>query len=332
MGGYRADLIRRLASGDCLSGNVLAKHYGVTRTAIWKQLRSLADMGLVVERLPGRGYRLAEPFTPLCEQQIQSALGPVGAAWFPRMEVCSEVDSTSDRILEQLAEGGESGTVCLAEYQHSGRGRRGRSWHGRYGQNLCMSLLWRYDFGPGALGGLSLAVAVALWRALTQQGLVGIGIKWPNDLIYGGEKLAGILLEVQGESGGPTSITIGIGLNVTMSVGEGIDQPWCALTEVAGHKIDRNQLAAAILLELGSVLSEYGKTGFSAVAAEFDKADLLRGRSVTLLQGAEAPRRVRVTGVAEDGALLVQGPTGNERIYSGEVSVRGWQEDNVTQA
>ena len=327
MADYRLELIQLLASGECYSGNALAERFGVSRTAIWKQVEALEGMGLAIERLAGRGYRLQKPFITLSSVALGAALGPIGESWFPSLQVCSEVESTNQEIAGALTAGAASGTVCLAEYQHAGRGRRGRVWHAPYGQNLCFSLLWRYESGPGALGALSLAVAVAVRRGLLALGIPGIGIKWPNDLVCGGSKLAGILLEVQGESAGPSSVVVGIGLNVNMTsdqLDQQIDQPWQALAGLAGVELDRNRVAAAILLELGAVLSAYEQGGFLTVADEFAAADVLRGREVMLVQGAEQPRPVQVHGVAADGGLLVQSGAQRETVYSGEVSVRSW--------
>ncbi|MCG2634336.1 MAG: biotin--[acetyl-CoA-carboxylase] ligase [Gammaproteobacteria bacterium] len=324
MSAYRAELIKLLSSGECYSGNDLARRFGVSRTAIWKQFRAIEAMGLPVERQAARGYRLLEPFVALSAFDIEAALGPVGRRWFPRVDVHSEIESTNEWIATVMAEGAVSGTVSFAEYQYAGRGRRGRSWQAAYGQSLCFSVLWRYQSGPAAFGALSLAVAVALWRALNRSGVAGIGIKWPNDLVYQGAKLAGILLEMQGESAGPSSVIIGVGLNVNLTDGVGIDQRWCSLADLKGAALDRNRLAAALLLEIGTVLSEYERSGFSGVAEDFKAADVLAGRQVMLVEGGQAARSVEVLRVAPDGALIVSDNTGDRRVYSGEVSVREW--------
>ncbi|HSJ49279.1 MAG TPA: biotin--[acetyl-CoA-carboxylase] ligase, partial [Gammaproteobacteria bacterium] len=166
-------------------------------------------------------------------------------------------------------------TVCLAERQTRGKGRRGRNWVSPYGTNLYLSLSWRFESGLSALAGLSLVVGISLIRALQQLGVEGAGLKWPNDIYLQGAKLAGVLIEVSGESAGPCSAVIGIGVNVAMPEQQGrhIDQRWTDL-RAHGIPVARNQLAAALLEQLLPALAEFARHGMQPFQEEWQRPDL----------------------------------------------------------
>lgn len=213
--------------------------------------------------------------------------------------------------------------MCVAEHQSAGRGRRGRSWHSPFGRNLYLSVAQACDSGPAALAGLSLAIGAALAQALTALGVPGIGLKWPNDVLCGGQKLAGILIELQGDTQGPCWAVVGIGINVNMDRADdaAIDQPWTSLARVSGRQWDRTALAAQVLIEVSELLARYPTQGLAPWQDAYARFDLLAGRPVQVDWAGE-----RIAGVARgvdaSGALLVDCDGQRRTLWGGEVTVR----------
>ncbi len=318
-------LIRRLADGAFHSGEALGAELGVSRAAIWKRLSKLQELGLELQAVHGRGYRLAAPLELLDAECIKSSLSAEASQLLALFEVHSRLDSTNSYLNLLAAEGAASGSVCLSEYQSGGRGRRGRRWVSPFGGNLYLSLLWRFDQGPAALGPLSLVVACALSAALESQGIDGLSLKWPNDLLLEGKKLAGILLEVSGEVDGPSQVVIGVGINYAMpeSASSSIDQAWADLHRYA-PALGRNRLAALIIEQLLVVISRFEHEGFAPFRERWSALDHYRDREVTLHY---AERRIDgiARGVDESGLLLLEQAEGLRRYSSGEVSLRAAQ-------
>ena len=313
-------MVELLADGRFQSGERLGERLGVTRAAIWKQLRGLERLGLSVQAVRGKGYRLARPLELLDADTIRAGLSPEVRQSLAAIEYFHELDSTNSHLRAR----GElpSGTVCLAECQTGGRGRRGRHWVSPYGANLYLSLAWRFEPGLAVLGGLSLAVGIALMRALRRLGVEDAGLKWPNDIYLRGSKLAGILVEASGESAGPCFVVIGIGINVAMPASQGarIDQQWTDLSSNGIH-VSRNRLATALLDELVPILETYTHHGLQPFLAEWRRHDLSHGVPVQLqLRGANMTGKGM--GIDQDGAFLLETPEGVQRFTSGQVSLR----------
>lgn len=319
------ELVRRLADGHCHSGEALARDLGISRAAVWKSLRRAAcQYGLKLERTPGLGYRLTRALELLDPAQIRAALSPVGRARLAGLEIHDQIDSTNRRLMELGAAGAPSGTLCLAEHQSAGRGRRGRTWVASFGGNLCLSLLWRFPVGPGGLGGVSLATGAVVARVLDGLGVRDLGLKWPNDLLWRGRKLGGLLLEVAGETQGPSRLVVGLGLNLDLdrAAAEPIDQPWADLREALdGCTPGRNRLAAALVEALLAMLDGYAETGADPWLTEWARFDLLRGRPVRVVQG-ERVLLGDYAGIDPDGALRLATTDGVLRLHAGEVSLR----------
>jgi len=315
----RYELIELLSDGRFHSGEDLAARLGVTRAAVWKQVRSLEGLGFDIQAVRGKGYRLAAPLELLDAGHIRRELGELPVA---DVRVLREVDSTNTWLRQAAMRGAPSGSLCLAEYQHRGRGRRGRSWVSPFGANICLSLLWRFATGPGRLSGLSLASGVAVLRALQGIGAAELALKWPNDIFAAGAKLAGILVEIDGEATGPSQAVIGIGCNVRMThvTGPQLDRPWISL-HALGVDVSRNGLAAGLIKETIGMLQQFESSGLAAFVDEWRARDLLAGRPVVV----DTPTGT-VEGVSEsidaEGALLVRQGRRLLRFFSGEVSLR----------
>ncbi len=314
--------LRALADGAFHSGEVIACGLGVTRSAVWYGIRDITGAGFVIESVRGRGYRLAHPVSLLEATQVRQALGGVNAQL--SVEISETVDSTNMQLMSRAAQGAHSGLVLAAEAQTAGRGRRGRVWHSGIGSALTFSLLWRFALGARELAGLSLAVGVALARALRAAGAREAQLKWPNDVVLPDGKLAGILIETQGDVLGPSAVVIGIGVNVRPDprVTAAVDQPVAHLETAAGAAVDRNSLLAGLLAELVLVLGRFGQDGFDPLRAEWQRLHAHQNLSVRLmLPDGQAVIGV-ACGVADDGALLLETAGGVARYHSGEISLR----------
>ena len=317
-----SNVLKLLADGEFHSGEVLARRLEVSRASVWNAIRDLETMQLDIYRVHGRGYRLPQPLTLLDAAEVERHLGPHAACF--ALDVRAAADSTNTALLERASGGAPGGTVLAVEWQPGGRGRLGRTWHAGVGGALTFSLLWRFARGATALSGLSLAVGLALARALESVGARGIALKWPNDVLWRGRKLAGILTELQGDALGPTVAVIGIGLNVRLAATTRarIDQAAADLEEACGHASDRNALLARLLIELRAVLERFADAGFTPLRVEWQRRHASQDKPVTLLLPDGACQRGRARGVADDGALMLETRTGMKRYHSGEVSMR----------
>lgn len=319
-----APLLAELAAGAAVSGSELAARLGVSRTAVWKQVERLRELGLDVAAQAGRGYRLGAPIELLDAERIRRALTSSERARLGDLALHWQLDSTSSELLRRAAGDPRDGLVCLAEVQSAGRGRRGRVWRMPLGGGLALSLLKRFDDGMAALSGLSLVAGVAAVRALADCGIDGVGLKWPNDLVAQNRKLGGILVELGGDAIGPCHAVIGLGLNLRLDAAAvaAIDQPSIDLTALSrGAPPSRNRLAARLIAELGAALERFADAGFGAFADDYARLDLLRGLRVCVLRTGMT-QEGRAIGVDARGALRVVFDDGERSVDGGEVSVR----------
>ena len=223
---------------------------------------------------------------------------------------CSRIDSTSGLLLGRLRSGAEiHGTFIFAEEQTKGRGRRGRCWVSPFGRNIYVSFGWRFDGGISELAGLSLVMGIAVARALRRVGVVGIGLKWPNDLLINDAKLAGILIDIDGDCAGPISAVIGIGINFSMppEFGKDIDQVWTDVLANCPAEASRNLLAAQLIENCIGAIEEFRRYQFGEIVY------------------ANGPLKGVACGVDDDGALLLREGDRVLSVSGGEVSVRPCQ-------
>ncbi|MGZ5029851.1 MAG: bifunctional biotin--[acetyl-CoA-carboxylase] ligase/biotin operon repressor BirA [Methylobacter sp.] len=316
-------ILSLLADGEFHSGTELADTLGISRSAIWKHLNGLAELGLQHSAVSGKGYRLDNALELLDASKINEVVSDQTGALISSFEIFDQIDSTNRYLVERSQNSGLSGSVCFAEHQTTGKGRRGRQWVSPYGSNIYLSILWRFQQGPAAISGLSLAIGVAVIRALKQHQISDIGLKWPNDIYSQGKKLGGILVEVSGETDGPCSAVIGLGLNLYLpeNQAEGITQAWTDLTKITGQsQLYRNHLAGILLNHLLPVIADYENTGIQAYLDEWRSYDCLSGKSATLFIGQQQFEGI-VRGIDNSGMLLIERPDGIVQTFaSGEVS------------
>lgn len=327
MGDPRRALLSLLADGAVHAGPALGAALGCTRAAVWKQVAALRSMGLPVESRGRHGYCLPGGVELLDATLIRAALGPRAQRALAALKVAFSIDSTSGYLLGQPMPGPGEVACCLAEYQDGGRGRRGRRWLSPAARGLCLSLGVRLERGGHDLPTLSLVTGVAVVRALEVAGARGALLKWPNDVILGGGKLGGILVDVSGEPGGPLHVVIGVGLNVhgcppAGDVTPGGGLPPASLSERPGaQNPSRNALAAALVDSLVAAVADFDSHGFSPFADAWRQVDFLAGRAIDLEVAGRRESGI-ARGIADDGTLLIESGGGRHRVVAGEVTLR----------
>ena len=254
---------------------------------------------------------------------LKKLLGPLAGRF--DVDALVECDSTNSELMRRAAQGAPSGAVIVADQQSAGRGRRGRSWLSSPDDSLMFSLLWRHTGDPARIGGLSLAVGVALAEALGALGAQGVCLKWPNDLLLrqgqSFAKLAGILIELSSDRRG-LQVVIGIGLNLHKPA-QVLPQASAGLSEALMPLPDRHALLAAILASLVVVLDDFAVDGFCGLKTRWERCHAWQGRQVDLSGGeGEAVLSGRCAGVDQDGALLLETAQGVQRILAGDLSLR----------
>jgi len=331
------ELLKLLADGKFHSGEKLAATLKVSRTAIWKMIPKIQELGLELHSIKGKGYKLVEPLNLLNEESIRKNIAEGSQDKFSHIEIFQNIDSTSSYVMSilqnsQLKLTGNKVFVCLAEQQSAGKGRRGRPWVSPYGCNLYFTIAREFNTGVSELEGLSLVVALAVVRVLTRNQVQELGIKWPNDVLWQGKKLAGILLEISGDPTGLAQVLIGLGLNIdaNLKVMADVDQAWVDIKTISGSAPDRNELTAELLTEITTIIDEFERKGFTAFKTEWENFDALRHQEVELKTHSNQPAGIigKVMGVNEQGALILQTEKGVETFHGGELSPRLLKERN----
>jgi len=311
-------LLKILQDGRFHSGEDLGRALGISRSAVWKKIKKInSQFGLLVHSVSGQGYRLAQEMISLAPQA--QFIGR-HSTW--RVGMFDSLDSTNAEALRQLELEAIAPFAIVAEQQTAGRGRRGRVWVSPFGENLYFSLLIKNDRGVKGLEGLSLVIGLAVVSALRKVGVQSLGLKWPNDVLASGRKIAGVLLELSGDLADVCHVVIGVGINTNMLCStEKIDQEWTSASIETGTLIDRNVLLSELQIQLDEHLTIHGESGFPAFVDEWNKNDLWRGKMVELSAGGRKISGVE-SGVDQTGALMLL-IDGNFRVFSGgELSLR----------
>lgn len=312
-------VLKLLSADEFRSGEEISRRLGMSRASVHNLLAQARELGVAIQAVRGKGYRLAEPYSWLDDQRLAAAtLQGFG------VQLQQEVESTNSLLLSQAQQGQAHKSVLAAEWQSGGRGRRGRTWSSPLGGGLTFSLLWRFSRPLTALSGLSLAVGVALARGLRESGLAAVGVKWPNDILVHGRKLAGILIETHGDMLSAATAVIGIGVNVRALPEQtpAADYAAAAIEEVLGRQFDRNELLLRLLAELDAVLKVFDLEGFAPFRMEWQSLHVWQDQPVRVLGGASAPLEGVALGVDEAGVLQLATADGVRGIHSGEVSLR----------
>jgi len=321
-------ILRLLTDGKFHSGETIAQQFKVSRATVWNALQDASKLGIEIFSVRGRGYKLPQAVTLLDEHSVLNAIGEQRACF--KLEIHDYLESTNTYMMKNLSNGQAHASCVAANLQTNGRGRRGRSWQAGLGASLTFSLLWRFQCGASALSGLSLAVGVALIRALHSFGIYQAQLKWPNDVLIVDknqqrEKLAGILIELQGDMEGPSAAVIGIGINLNLppKIKQHIDQPATDLASVSSETINPSELLGVLLKQLADILSNFEQHGFTSIRDEWIKYHAYHQQVVRMLHPDGRETVGTVTNVADDGILLINTALGEQRFSSGEISLRG---------
>jgi BirA family transcriptional regulator, biotin operon repressor / biotin---[acetyl-CoA-carboxylase] ligase len=325
-------LIRILRDGQFHSGEELGKALGLTRSAVWKLIQQFPAWDIEIESRTNKGYRIPNGLVLLNAEHILSQVTDQHTVLPSNIEILDEISSTNDYLKAYLKDGLKQNSVkinapriCFAEKQTAGRGRLGRQWVSPYARNISLSILWPFQKEISQLSGLSLAIAVAIGNALKDYGIQEkIGLKWPNDIYWDNKKLAGILIELSGETHSVCNTIIGVGLNIDMplSMQEHIERPYIDIATLTNNIPDRNQLAGLLLNRIIAALILFDKKGFSPFLAQWQALDISLGKPATIITPAKKILGIS-RGIDENGFFLLEEKSGLISHFSGgEVSLR----------
>jgi BirA family biotin operon repressor/biotin-[acetyl-CoA-carboxylase] ligase len=314
----RGKLLCALADNEFHSGEFLGKALGISRAAISNHIKVLSSLGLDIYSVTGKGYCLALPLTLLSHAKIR---GQVDSSHTADIEVLNVIGSTNQYLKDKLIDI-KDGHTCLAEAQTAGRGRHGREWVSPYAASLYLSMHWSFEGGYSVLGGMSLAIGVAIVEALIKCGVQDVQLKWPNDIYARGRKLAGVLIEVEGQIGSECKAIIGVGLNVVLPTNiENIGQPWIDLSQLSKPLIDRNILAGTLINELNKSLALFEKRGLEPFISKWRELDIYANQAIKLIIGQQTFSGFS-RGIDASGAILLETKQGIKAYHGGEISVR----------
>ena len=257
------------------------------------------------------------PLELLNSDEIKAFIQPERLALLSSLSVFNSIGSTNSYLLECAKSGAKSGSVCIAEQQSHGRGRQGRHWYSPPGASIYFSLLWKFPIHC-ELSALSLAVGVMLVRCLQRYGVPDLLLKWPNDVLGKGRKLAGILLETTKGADGRLCVVIGVGVNLQLP--SDADPHWIDIAEITGGA-ERNRLVGLLIDEMLTALPVFAVSGFAAFQEDWALRDALYGRVVNVVNGGEQTLGI-VKGVNTLGELQLETDAGIKMFHCGEVSVR----------
>lgn len=315
--------ILRKSPEQYLSGEEISRQLSVSRTAIWKQMQTLKQAGYEIEAHPRRGYRLQNLPDLLLPYEIRNTLSTKKLG---RGEIYyfSEIDSTNNEAKKQANLGCPEGSIVLAETQNGGRGRLSRGWFSPTSKGIWLSVVLRPPFNPYDAPKCTLLAAVAVTKAIRSSTGIECGIKWPNDILYQGKKIVGILTEMSAEIDAINHVVIGMGINVNIKQQDFPDELMdiaTSLSIVAGHDVSRLALLNAVLIELEEAYDNVIQRGFSEMLDEWRKLSVTLGKHVNVVGSGREFSGIAMD-IDNDGALLVQGKETLEKVLAGDVSIR----------
>lgn len=312
-------LIRLLNRPGAVSGTRIGESLGISRMAVQKRIQSLVENGLPIEAVPGKGYTLPDGVSLLSDQGIGQYLDPLLCE---SVEVQQQIQSTNSHLLKQSILSGKA-KVCVAEAQSAGRGRRGNDWQSAPYRNVMLSVSWGFDKWPETITGLGLAVALIIVETINQKYALDVKIKWPNDLMVSQDKLAGILIDVAGESSGSCNVVIGLGLNVHQPDWSPRDSAykWVDL-ESLGVCPNRNELIGLISSNLIVMLNQFGDSGFGPLVARWNALSSYAGRRVRVGAEGDFVEGLMLSVDSAGALLVVDDQNETHRFADSNVSVR----------
>lgn len=315
MRNFMAQLLRILADGQPHSFEKLTALLSLDDTQLLAEISALQEQGIQIDT--GFGEVKIIPETALINmEKIQRSFSHHKVIYHPI------INSTNQFLLANMGRLNK-GDICITEHQTAGRGRRGRQWQSPFAGQAIFSLIWQVD-ARKPIDGLSLVVGMAIVDAIKKLGGCGAMLKWPNDVLLNGKKLAGILIELANSENGKLNLVIGVGINVAIPKDRNqIDQPWANLNEIL-PKIDRTLLLCTVIQEVFSALETFEQQG---ITAEFRQKWLLCdeffGEEVNVITEKSVISGI-AQGIDERGYLQLIVNNGEQCLTfnGGEVSLR----------
>ncbi len=318
-------IIRELlkANSGFVSGNRLAEIIRISRVGVWSHMEKLRTQGFVFEAVRSKGYRLVEKPESLHPLLIEANL--VARKEPPPIIFLEEVDSTNSEAERRLANGEEAPFIVIGRSQTAGRGRLGRRWFSGDSGNLLLSIAFRPNLSPDRMRNFTLWMSVNLCEAIANTCKISPGVKWPNDLLYEGRKLGGILTEARIDSDQTRDVIFGLGLNIN-----GHRENWpkdiasrtTSISDALGHKVDINRLTAVLINRILTAYKQFIGNDFTdSFSNMWEQFDLLRGKQISLLQGKTRFQGI-ASGIDDSGALRLKLNTGAElAVHAGDVTI-----------
>lgn len=310
------------AGDNFLSGEYLAETLNVSRTAIWKHIKALRDSGYDIESVPRNGYRLLHSPDLLSAEEVKNSLSTKILS--SDIKYFTTTDSTNNQAKKLALDGAVDGTIVISEEQNGGRGRLSRSFFCPKYKGIWFSVILRPDFLPQEAPKCTLLAAVAVTKAIYDVTGVKVGIKWPNDILYNGKKLVGILTEMSAEMERINYIVLGIGIDVNISVEEtpeDIRDIMTSLSQITGKKVSRLELLNKLLYHLEQLYIMAQKQSFAPILDEWRKYSITLNQEIKVISGNDVTYGEAVD-IDDDGALLVKINGQIKRVLAGDVSIR----------
>src|SRR5699024_10767452 len=318
----RNKLIKLLeqSESEYVSGQVLSDYLNISRSAIWKHMKELEKDGYTIEGKPRKGYRIIASPHKVSENTLRWGLH---TEWLGKTIIHRKKTASTQKIAHQVAQdGAKHGTVIIADEQTEGRGRMNRPWHSTKEQGIWLSILLRPNMLPVLTPQLTLLTATVLADVIDELTDVTPQIKWPNDILIHGKKMAGILTELQAEQDQIQYLIIGIGMNINQrkaDLPEQLQHKATSLRIETGQKWDLTPFTQRLLMEFEKTYTSYMKNGFSEVRNKWESYGLKIGQPISI-QTMNDQWKAIFSGIADDGALLIKNLDGSmEKFYSAEI-------------
>ena len=308
------------ASNGFVSGAQISAELGISRTAVWKHIRSLRLSGFKIDAIPSRGYRLLQTPDILIPETIQADLNchVIGS----QVRCFDVIDSTNSQACSMADLGAAEGLVVVADRQTAGKGRLGRLWVSPGSVNLYTSILLRPRILPMEAPKLTFLSAVAVCRAIALSTKLRATVKWPNDVLLGGKKVAGLLNEMSSETDQVNYVVLGIGVNLNMAANQFPDDlrsPATSLALTLGREVSRLDFARALIKEIDHLYQIFQEQGDEPILKAWTEQCDMIGQAIKVDCNQQQIEGI-MQGLSEDGALLIRMPTGQvETVYAGDV-------------
>lgn len=320
------EIIEYLKDAKFHSGAELAKNLRVGRTTVWKAIQYLRSLGVSIDAVRSRGYKLTQPLELLDKNKILSEITDAAQKQIYQFDVLPAVASTNDYLLAQIAYGQKPFSICLSESQTQGKGRQGKIWQSPFGRNLYLSLYGCFNAAQN-ISGFSLTIATTILNTIEQFCPLpeGLGIKWPNDLMYRAAKIGGILIETQTNPSqmaeGMMHVVVGIGLNFDMQGFEQEDKRWTDLKSVLGQSLARNLFAGKLINALITDFALFDQFGFDHFYPQWERFDLLKHKQIEISTPL-SKEQGQYRGINKRGELLVEVAGALKALTYGNVSIK----------